>query len=96
MPQSEEAAEEVREDRWDQAAALWRQVLDDADPELAGRAAYNLAVSLELGGLIDEAIEMQQRAVEMLDNSQARYYLSTLRDRARDLTKLDRQMEGAE
>ena len=91
-----EAGAEVREDRWEQAASLWRQVLEDADPELAGRAANNLALSLELGGLIDEAIEMQKRAVDMLDNGQARRYLSTLKDRARNLTRLDQQMEGAE
>lgn len=91
-----EAAAEVREDRWEQAASLWRQVLEDADPELAGRAAYNLALSLELGGLVDEAIEMSNRAVELLDNGQARSYRRTLMQRARDLARLDSQMEGAE
>ncbi len=90
-----EAAAEVRDDRWEQAAALWRQILEDADPELAGRAAYNLALSLELGGLIDEAIEMSSRAVELLDNGQARSYRQTLIERARDLARLDTQMEGA-
>ncbi len=90
-----EAATEVRDDRWEQAAGLWRQVLKDADPELAGRAAYNLALSLELGGLIDEAIEMSNRAVDLLDNGQARRYRQTLIERARDLARLDNQMEGA-
>ena len=88
-----EAAEEVKGERWQEAEALWRQILDDPDPELAGRAAYNIALSLELGGLIDEAVEMASRAVEMLDNGQARRYRSTLMQRARDLARLDSQMQ---
>jgi tetratricopeptide (TPR) repeat protein len=91
-----DAAGEVKEDRWDQAEALWRRVLDDPDPKLAGRAAYNLALSLELGGLVDEAVDMVNRAVELLDNDQARRYRATLIQRARELTRLDSQMQGTQ
>ncbi len=88
-----EASGEVQEDRWEPAKALWQQVLEDPDPDLAGRAAYNLALSLELEGLIDDAIEMVERAVELLDNGEARRYRAILLQRSRDLGRLDSQME---
>jgi tetratricopeptide (TPR) repeat protein len=82
----------VRNDQWDDAAGLWEQVLNDPDPKIAGRAAYNLAVFREIEGDMDGAIEYADKAAALYPNGATRSYRGVLQQRVYDLQKLDEQL----
>jgi tetratricopeptide (TPR) repeat protein len=82
----------VRDDRWADAAALWEQVLSDPDPKIAGRAAYNLALSREIEGDMDGAIAYADQAIDLFPNGHTRGYRSVLEERVYALAKLDEQL----
>jgi len=82
----------VRNDQWDEAAGLWEQVLNDPDPKIAGRAAYNLAVFREIEGDMDGAIEYADKATALFPNGTTRSYRGVLQDRVYALQKLDEQL----
>lgn len=86
----------VQDGNWDGAAAAWEDVLNDPDPKIAGRAAFNLAVHREIAGNIEGAIAMCDRAVELLPNGNTREYRRILEQRRYDLSRLDEQLGGGD
>jgi hypothetical protein len=86
------AADFVRAERWADAEALWREVRQDEDPKLQGRAAFNLALAAEVDGRIHEALERIEEARSLLNNGAARSYAARLRARLEEVRRLDDQM----
>ena len=82
----------VRSNNWDDAAALWASVLEDPDPKIAGRGAFNMALFLEISGDIDAAIAMADRAIGLLPNANTVAYRNLLEERRYELNKLDQQL----
>ncbi len=94
-PKLVEARDLVEAGRWKKATKRWRSLLDDPDPEVRGRAAFNVALALERAGNLDAALKMARKAATELGNGKARSYVAALEDRVADQETLDRQMEGA-
>ena len=63
------------------ATALWKEDADNAKAKIKGRACHNLAVGMELGGDLDQALEWASKANENLNDKNSQGYLTELEDR---------------
>ena len=81
----------VKNDNWEAAAEVWQKQTLNKDPEIAGRASYNMAVASEVKGNLDLAITWANKALK-LNNKKAVAYIRILTDRLSDQRRLDRQM----
>lgn len=95
-PRLKEAKHHVKAQDWEGAAQLWREAAKNADPKVRGRAEFNLALSMEVGGDLQGALEMAKKAAIDLHNGRARGYVSTLQYRLRDAERLEDQMAPQE
>ncbi|MFD0797588.1 DUF6340 family protein [Maribacter chungangensis] len=77
---------------WDGAAELWQQELAHPDAKIAGRAHYNMAISHEINGDIDKAIEFASLAYTDYRNNIALDYVNVLKFRVRQIRILDQQL----
>ena len=77
---------------WDGAAVLWQQETVNPDPKVAGRACYNMAISNEINGNLDEAMQWASKSYTDYNNNYALSYLNTLKYRARQKEVLNRQL----
>lgn len=77
---------------WDGAAVLWKQETVNPDPKVAGRACYNMAISNEINGNLDEAMQWASKSYTEYNNNYALSYLNTLKYRARQKEVLNRQL----
>ena len=77
---------------WDGAAVLWQQETVNPDPKVAGRACYNMAISNEINGNLDEAIQWASKSYTDYNNNYALSYLNTLKYRARQKEVLNQQL----
>ncbi len=66
---------------WDGAAALWALELQHPDAKIAGRANYNMAISNEINGDLDKALEFASRAYTDYALRDALGYINILRNR---------------
>jgi hypothetical protein len=85
----------VRAGDWEGAEALWRGLIKSDDPKVRGRARFNLALSLEVQGELDRALETARKAAVDLHNGLSRQYVRTLEWRISDQRRLDEQMAPA-
>lgn len=76
---------------WDGAAKLWEQDLSHPDEKIAGRAHYNMAISSEINGDLDKALDYASRSYSDYRNNEALRYLDILRYRQRQKRELNRQ-----
>jgi hypothetical protein len=88
----------VRENEWDQAAALWQQTYDRRKGRTARMAAFNLALYHEMRDEIPAAQEWIGRALQgakegSAEQQQAVLYQLQLAHRAKEIGKLNAQME---
>lgn len=79
----ETAARKARSGNWNGAGEEWEKETHAASPKLAGRACYNMALSEEIKGNIDQSISWAKKAYEEYNNKKALNYLSILKDRKR-------------
>jgi len=77
---------------WDGAAKLWEQELSHPDEKIAGRAYYNMAVSSEINGNLDKALDYASKSYSDYRNNEALRYLDILRYRQRQKQELNRQL----
>ena len=77
---------------WDGAAVLWQQETANPDPKIAGRACYNMAISNEINGDLDEAMQWASKSYADYNNNYALSYLNTLKYRARQNEVLNQQV----
>ncbi len=66
---------------WEGAAELWLAEVENPDPKIAGRAAYNMAIMSEIRGDLDAAIDWSRRAYEDFGDKLALSYVRLLQDR---------------
>lgn len=82
----------VKAGNWEGAAEIWQKQTLNTDPEIAGRACYNMAVASEVLGNLDIALNWANRALKQHNNKKAAAYIRTLNERLSDQRRLDRQM----
>jgi hypothetical protein len=86
------AGKYVKQDRWKEAIAIWKRYTMDADPKIAGRACYNMALASEVEGNLPIALEWANRAWQQHGLKNARNYISLLQNRMWQQERLDQQM----
>ncbi|MGI9549860.1 MAG: DUF6340 family protein [Aurantibacter sp.] len=77
---------------WDGAAELWEQELSNPDTKIAGRAFYNMAISSEINGNLDKAVDYASKSYSDYGTNEALRYLDILRYRQRQKRELNRQL----
>lgn len=91
-----EAARFAVRNQWDKAIELWQQLTRSADPKIAGRACYNLAVASEVKGSPNIAIDWAKKAGYTYNIPAGRSYVSILQRRLNEIERLDVQMDNRE
>lgn len=86
------ASKYVKQDRWNDAIAIWKKYTLNTDPKIAGRAAYNMALASEVEGNLSLALEWANRAWQQHGLKKARHYSNLLNDRIYQQERLDQQM----
>lgn len=66
---------------WDGAAVHWNNETKNADPKIAGRACYNMAIISEINGDLNKAIQWAQQSYEQYNNKLALSYVKILKNR---------------
>ena len=87
-----EAKKWVKQNNWNQAVIIWNNLIKSADPKIAGRAYYNLALASETNGDLDQALVNAKKAYESYNISSARQYINVITGRKIDQDKLKEQM----
>ncbi|WP_036154095.1 DUF6340 family protein [Maribacter forsetii] len=77
---------------WDGAAELWNADLNNAKSKVAGRAYYNMAISNEINGNLNTAIEYASKAYTDYENKEALRYINMLKRRVVNQQELNRQL----
>lgn len=77
---------------WDGAAELWEQELTNPDHKIAGRAHYNMAISSEIKGDLDKAIQYASKSYTDYRNNMAIDYVNVLKYRVRQNRVLEQQL----
>jgi hypothetical protein len=86
------ASKYVKQDRWNDAIAIWKKYTLSTDPKIAGRAAYNMALASEVEGNLSLALEWANRAWQQHGLKKARHYSNLLNDRIYQQERLNQQM----
>jgi hypothetical protein len=95
-PELKAAVAEVRSGDWDAASAIWRELIQSSDDtKLVAKARHNLAVSAELEGRLDRALQLARNAADVLDRGRTERYALALEQRWVDQKRLDKQMPDA-
>lgn len=66
---------------WEGAAELWKRETTSTSNKVAGMACYNMAISCEIKGELDLAIQWAQKAYENYGNRLALKYVNILKNR---------------
>ncbi|NHF60258.1 hypothetical protein FK220_012965 [Flavobacteriaceae bacterium TP-CH-4] len=77
---------------WDGAAELWELELGNPDGKIAGRAHYNMAISNEINGDLDQAMEFASKSYTDYNIRDALGYINILRFRMQQKNELQRQL----
>jgi len=87
----------ARTGNWDGAAKLWQESTNSSSRKAAGRACYNMAISSEINGDLNGAIQWAQKAYEVYNNRLALSYVNILRQRqsANELLKSQTEVTSA-
>jgi len=86
------AKKEVQFNNWDAAIVIWKRLAAGADPEVAGKACFNLALASEMEGNLDLAIIWIEKSMKEFHIKKARQYASTLYQRQENEFRLKEQM----
>jgi Family of unknown function (DUF6340) len=82
----------VKTNQWDKAAEIWERLAKHADPKIAGRASYNMALFHEYEGELGAALEWAKKAYNAYGLKKASSYINTLQRRIADQKRLDQQI----
>ena len=63
---------------WTEAIKIWEEILSNADDKTAGRACLNIAVSYEVLGDTDQALNWAKRSYEDYDDDLGKDYAKVL------------------
>jgi hypothetical protein len=77
---------------WDGAAKLWERELTNSNEKVAGRAYYNMAISNEINGDLDKAIQLASKSYSDYRTNIALDYINVLRHRVRQNQELNSQL----
>lgn len=77
---------------WNGAATLWEKELYNSNPKIAGRAHYNMAISKEIKGDLEQAIQFASKSYTDYNNRIALGYVNVLRNRVQQGRVLDQQL----
>lgn len=94
-PELKEASRRVKDGDWAGAVEIWKSIRAQGSPKEAGKARYNLAVSREVHGDLEKALQFATKAATELDNGRTRRYVAELTARKADLERLGEQMAAA-
>lgn len=75
------AQRKAQSGNWDDAGRIWLEQTKSPDHTVAGRACYNMAISREINGDLDDAIHWAQKAYEDYRIRIALNYVRILRNR---------------
>lgn len=75
------AMRRARAGNWDGAAELWLKETSNSRSKIAGRACYNMAISSEINGKLDDAIRWAEKSYTDYNTKQALRYLNILKNR---------------
>lgn len=64
--------------RWTDAEVIWEQDMNNKDPKISSRAAYNLALVAEIEGKPDRARELIKRAYDLNPTEEISKYMAIL------------------
>ncbi|HVD97101.1 MAG TPA: DUF6340 family protein [Cytophagaceae bacterium] len=78
---------------WQEARKVWMGLLG-VERKIAGKAAYNIAVSYEYEGDLEKAKYWASKAYTEFGNKSARNYVNILQNRINDVNRLNQQMQG--
>ncbi len=81
--------------KWTEARTTWMELLG-TERKIAGKAAYNIAISYEYEGNLQEAKKWASRAYTDFGNKRGRGYVSILERRINDVQRLENQMQGVQ
>lgn len=81
--------------KWAEARTIWLGMLG-LERKIAGKAAYNIAISYEYEGNLQEAKKWASKAYTDFGNKKGRSYVSILERRINDVNILENQMQGVE
>ena len=88
----EKAAQFVKDNNWEEASKIWKKYTNDIDKEVASRACYNMAFASEMEGKLGLAIAWAEKSNNIKNKTRTRYYISLLKNRQKDLKKLQEQI----
>jgi hypothetical protein len=77
---------------WDGAAALWEAELTHPKRKIAGRACYNMAISNEINGDLEEAMNWASKSYADYRDKNALRYLNMLKYRVAEKQELQDQL----
>ena len=77
---------------WEGAAALWQSELNSRKAKVAGRAYYNMAISNEINGDLEEALKLASKSYADYGNREGLHYVNLLRNRMADKQVLENQL----
>lgn len=78
---------------WDGAAELWEKEVTNKDPEIAGRACYNMAIINEINGNLDAAVNWAAKSYSDYGDKLALRYLNVLKNRQYKQQQLKSQIQ---
>jgi hypothetical protein len=93
-PNFDMATRNARIGRWDNAKDLWQKEVNNLNPKIMARACYNMAISNEIDGNIDAAIDWAQKAYITGNNRLALQYVNQLKYRKMQVNRLEEQEEA--
>jgi hypothetical protein len=79
---------------WDGAAELWEREVSNPKRKVAGRACYNMAISNEINGNLDQAMQWAERSYSDYRNKLALRYLNILRQRKAHIQEIERRHQA--
>jgi hypothetical protein len=78
---------------WAKAIEIWKKESTNSNPEIAGRANYNMAIACEREGNVELALVYAKKSRDQYANAKAAYYARVLERRLADQQKLDQQLQ---
>lgn len=87
------AKRKAQSGNWDGAAELWAKEVNNTNPKIAGRACYNMAISSEINGNIEKAIEWAAKSYSDYGDKLALRYINVLKNRAHKNNILNNQKQ---
>lgn len=92
------AEELVRQNKWLEAAEIWKKNVNNKNKSIAAKSMFNLALACEIEGNIDAAIDWVVKSSKVFDTKNEEHYyncqsyLKILQQRKLDIRVIDRQL----